>query len=72
MILLAAVPRLATPFDIGAGHIVPNAARTPGLVYAATGADYDAFVCGIEAFPIDAERCDALAAPPTDIEAALR
>ncbi|MEM1439825.1 MAG: S8 family serine peptidase [Pseudomonadota bacterium] len=52
----------ATPFDIGAGHIVPNAARTPGLVYPATGADYDAFVCGIEDYPIDAARCNELAA----------
>lgn len=52
----------ANPFDFGAGHIVPNAAREPGLVYDAGVDDYDAFACGagIEAVPED--RCDDLAA----------
>ena len=36
----------ANPFDFGAGHIVPNAARTPGLVYDVSNDEYDAFACG--------------------------
>ena len=38
----------ANPFDFGAGHIVPNAAVDPGLVYELSDDDYDAFACGIE------------------------
>lgn len=36
----------ADPFDFGAGHMVPNAAFAPGLVYDAGADDYDAFLCG--------------------------
>ena len=35
------------PFDIGAGHVVPNLAVEPGLVYEAGKGDYEAFLCGI-------------------------
>ncbi len=34
------------PFDFGAGHVVPNSAVAPGLVYDATFNDYYAFLCG--------------------------
>jgi subtilisin family serine protease len=33
-------------FDIGAGHIVPNSAVDPGLLYDIETAEYDAFLCG--------------------------
>jgi hypothetical protein len=34
----------ASPFDFGAGHIAPNDAFDPGLVYDITAAEYDAYV----------------------------
>ncbi len=52
----------ANPFDIGAGHIVPNDAFDPGLVYATSDDAYDAFACAIDDFPIDDARCSALEA----------
>ena len=36
----------ADPFDFGGGHVVPNLAVKPGLVYDAGSDDYDAFLCG--------------------------
>jgi len=36
----------ADPFDIGGGHVVPNLAVEPGLVYEAGKEDYEAFLCG--------------------------
>jgi hypothetical protein len=35
-----------TPFAQGAGHINPNAAADPGLVYDSTPAEWLAFICG--------------------------
>jgi subtilisin family serine protease len=35
---------LADPFDFGAGHVVPNGAANPGLVYPAGFDDYRAFL----------------------------
>jgi len=52
----------AIPFDFGAGHIVPNAAVTPGLIFDAGADDYDAFACGIESPAVSAERCANLEA----------
>ncbi|KAL6578707.1 hypothetical protein OROMI_008923 [Orobanche minor] len=37
----------ATPFDYGSGHIRPNRAMDPGLVYDLTVDDYLDFLCGL-------------------------
>lgn len=37
----------ATPFDYGGGHIRPNRAMNPGLVYDLTVKDYLEFLCGM-------------------------
>jgi len=50
------------PFDYGAGHIVPNDAIDPGLVYDVTDDEFDAFACGTESPAVSPERCDDLAA----------
>ncbi len=52
----------ANPFDFGAGHIVPNEALNPGLVYDAGADDYDAFACGFDFESVPESRCDALEA----------
>jgi subtilisin family serine protease len=52
----------ANPFDFGAGHIVPNSAADPGLVYDMGADDYDAFACGFAIESISQERCDELSA----------
>lgn len=53
----------ANPFDFGAGHISPNDAVDPGLVYDTTDEEYDALACGIRSPAVDEARC-------TDLEAA--
>ena len=60
----------ANPFDFGAGHIVPNGALNPGLVFDVTDDEYDAFGCGIASPAVAQERCDALAAAGMSLEAA--
>ena len=50
----------ANPFDFGAGHIVPNDANDPGLVYDVNDDQYDAFACGILSPAVSTERCDEL------------
>jgi len=52
----------ANPFDFGGGHIVPNAALEPGLVYDVSDDEYDAFACGAESPAVTQERCDELSA----------
>lgn len=51
----------ASPFDFGAGHIVPNSAFDPGLVFDVSADEYDAFACGIASPAVSATRCDELA-----------
>jgi len=58
---LTASGTAAIPFDFGAGHIVPNDANDPGLVYDVGDDEYDAFACGIASPAVAAERCDELA-----------
>ena len=48
------------PFDFGAGHIVPNDALNPGLVYDVGDDDYDAFACGFGLASVPVSRCAAL------------
>ena len=48
----------ADPFDMGAGHIVPNSAIDPGLVYDAGFLDYLAFLCPTGA--VSQSDCDLL------------
>ncbi|XP_057835748.1 subtilisin-like protease SBT5.3 isoform X2 [Cryptomeria japonica] len=37
----------AGPFDYGAGHLNPNRAANPGLVYDASEQDYNSFLCSL-------------------------
>jgi subtilisin family serine protease len=52
----------ADPFDYGAGHVVPNSALEPGLVYEAGLLDYFGFLCEAapQAFANPAALCAAL------------
>jgi hypothetical protein len=58
----------ALPFDFGAGHIVPNDADDPGLVYDISNDEYDAFACGTGSPAVAPERCDELAAAGLSFE----
>ncbi len=58
---LPAGSNATNPFDYGAGHIVPNEAMSPGLVYELSNDDYDAYACGIASPAVDKTRCDELA-----------
>ncbi|WP_232838188.1 S8 family serine peptidase [Streptomyces geranii] len=42
----------ATPLDYGSGHVVPNTADDPGLVYDSTSADWTAYLCAIGQPPV--------------------
>ena len=52
---------VANPFDFGAGHIDPNKAVDPGLVYDVTADEFDAFACGTGSPAVSDTRCEALA-----------
>jgi subtilisin family serine protease len=58
----------ALPFDFGAGHIVPNDAVDPGLVYDVSNDEYDAFACGTASPAVSQARCDDLAAAGLSFE----
>jgi subtilisin family serine protease len=51
----------ADPFDMGGGHLNPNSAVDPGLVYNADFLDYLAFLCG-SSNAVSQGTCDFLAA----------
>jgi subtilisin family serine protease len=52
----------ADAFDMGAGHIDPNRAVDPGLVYDSSFVDYAAYLCGLPEPPFAAADCAAHAA----------
>jgi len=60
----------ANPFDFGAGHIDPNKAVDPGLVYDITDDEFDAYACGIASPAVAQTRCDALASSGLSFEPA--
>jgi subtilisin family serine protease len=49
----------ADAFDMGAGHIAPNRAVDPGLVYDSSFADHAAYLCGLKDPPFPAADCAA-------------
>ncbi|WP_371664660.1 S8 family serine peptidase [Streptomyces sp. NBC_00280] len=51
----------ATPLDYGAGHVAPNPADDPGLVYDSTSADWTAYLCALGRPPVTAADGDACA-----------
>src|SRR5690606_20362322 len=52
----------ADPFEVGAGHIEPNSAIDPGLVYDSDLLDHAAFLCGLRYSPFPEDECNELAA----------
>jgi len=52
----------AQPSDVGAGHIDPNRAIAPGLVYESDYRDHAAYLCGLHEPPLTVSECAALAA----------
>lgn len=51
-------------FGYGAGHVNPNAAASPGLVYDAGTADYFAFLCGLGLLNPTGSTCNAVGLLP--------
>jgi subtilisin family serine protease len=50
----------ATPFDAGAGHVDPNRAIDPGLVYETGYLEHVAYLCGYDTPPFQATDCAIL------------
>ena len=53
------------PFDYGSGHVAPNSALDPGLVYDAGFLDYFGFLCGTG--QLVSAACGALGIDPSDL-----
>ena len=53
------------PFDYGSGHVVPNSALDPGLVYDAGFWDYIGFICGTG--QLGGDICDGVTIDPSDL-----
>ncbi|HEX6305452.1 MAG TPA: S8 family serine peptidase [Anaerolineales bacterium] len=61
----------ADPFDMGGGHITPNSAADPGLVYEAGFVDYLQFLCGVGALSATGGTCTAVGSiDPSDLNLA--
>jgi subtilisin family serine protease len=58
------------PFDYGSGHIEPNTANDPGLIYDVTDDEYDIFSCAIGSPDVTQQRCDDLDAAGVSFEPA--
>jgi len=58
----------ADPFAQGAGHVVPNSAADPGLVYDASWLDWLGFLCGTG--QLQASYCPAIGFDPSDYNSA--
>ncbi|MFQ5609042.1 MAG: S8 family serine peptidase, partial [Woeseiaceae bacterium] len=59
----------ANPFEFGTGHIVPNDAVDPGLVFELGDDDYDAFACGQRLDTVTQQRCADLETAGMSLEA---
>ncbi len=50
----------ADPFDMGAGHVVPNQSIEPGLLYDTDTTNYDSYLCTVGLTTLSPEECAAL------------
>lgn len=58
----------ADPFAYGSGHVNPNAAADPGLVYESTSADWVRFLCGVGELAPTGSACQLFGtADPSDL-----